>query len=44
MVVKNIQIYVVHTSGKWIRKSKKLKVDICTTPSQNSLPGPYHHP
>ena len=23
---------------------KKLKVDISTTPRQNSLPGPYHHP
>ena len=23
---------------------KKLKVDLFTTPSQNSLPGPYHHP
>ena len=23
---------------------KNLKVDISTTPRQNSLPGPYHHP
>ena len=23
---------------------KKLKVDLFTTPRQNSRPGPYHHP
>ena len=23
---------------------KKLKIDISTTPRQNSLPGSYHHP
>ena len=25
-------------------KKKKLKVDLFTTPMQNFLPGPYHHP
>ena len=41
MVVKNIQIYRVQVRGKWICKSKKLKVDISATTRQNSLPGPY---
>ena len=27
-----------------IQNRKKLKVDLVTTPKQNSLPGPYHHP
>ena len=43
MSVKNIQIYGVQRRGKWNCKSKKLKVDISTTPRQNSLPDPYHH-
>ena len=44
MVVKNIQIYGVQISGKWISKSNKIKLDISTTPRKNSLTGLYHHP
>ena len=44
MVVKNIQIHGFVISRKWIcMQVKKLKVDISTSPRQNSLYGPYHH-
>ena len=47
MVVKHIQIYSIHISRKCIckskKKTKKLKVDLFTTPNKTSF-GSYHHP
>ena len=43
MVVKHIQIYGVHINQKCICKSKKLKVDLFTTPDKSFF-GSYHHP
>ena len=43
MAGKHIQIYSVYISPKYICKSKqKFKVNVFTTPRQNSLPGPNH--
>ena len=43
MAGKHIQIYSVYISLKYICKSKqKFKVNVFTTPRQNSLPGPNH--
>ena len=44
MAVKNTQIYGVQINGKWICKSKKLKVDISATPKKNSDTGPIITP
>ena len=43
MVVKHIQIYGVHINQKCICNSKKLKVDLFTTPDKSFF-GSYHHP
>ena len=42
MVVKNVQIYVEVEKWNMELRVKKFKVDISTTPRQNSLHDPYH--
>ena len=42
MVMKNIQVHDVVISGNL--QVKNLKIDVSTTPRQNSPPSSYHHP